>query len=875
VRSKARGFGASLVAAVAAWLTFAPVVLTGQGAHRIAVLSARPWPIAAGLAIGLGVWLAARRGASLAPLFLLVFVLLPWTPLPLPPALLLWSGRTALFVWAGVAAGFIAQTRPSGSIPHPVVAAGAIAFIVYSVAAWQASPSRPAGDEPEYLVITQSLLYDRDLRIENNHRRGEYHAYFAGERRPSFLRRGLDGEIYSIHAPGIPALVLPAFAIGGYPAVVVFLVLVSAFGSALAWHVARRVTGNVGAAWFAWAAVGFNVTAAFQSFSIYPDGVGGVLVLTGVWALVRARTSVESARHEGVGWFLHGAALAILPWLHSRFAILAATLDILIAVRLIARGGAGRRLAAFLAAPFVSLAAWLGFFVAIYGTPNPAAPYFGNPGNHAAYIADGLVGLLFDQRFGVLAHAPVLALAVAGIVLMLARPGPMRSIAVDLLAVIAPYLAAVTSYRMWWGGWSVPGRFFMPVLPMLVLPIAVAYDAIRRRGTRATAFAALGATLLLATILVTVDGGELAYNVRTSPAHLIEWLASNVDLAHALPLWSSRPAPLFGSAAIWADVLLATWLVIRAADQSRVLSGRGPLVAATVAAYACAAMLSVSLHWIRSGRSAEDPAAAQVELLRTIAHVQHIMPVSVDGMHWLEVDRIPAMLRIHLGIQRDEELRGWSALATLPFVPAGVYDVRPDIREPRGEVLVAVSNTDLAVAHTALFGAVQQMIVRLPVDVRSLVVRGDEEAASSLRGVIVQPMQILCRQRRVDAGVARRAVTYPDSTVFFLDDAAVPDPTSFWIGCGHFSRIVIQPSGVGDGVTLLIRNGPIGSDLTLQSPAFTRVVALGPSDERTVGVPVDPRAAAVVLQLTSSGNCGETAPAQGRDRRAGVHVTVE
>ena len=74
--------------------------------------------------------------------------------------------------------------------------------------------------------------------------------------------------------------------------------------------------------------------------------------------------------------------------------------------------------------------------------------------------------------------------------------------------------------------------------------------------------------------------------------------------------------------------------------------------------------------------------------------------------------------------------------------------------------------------------------------------RGDEEAASSLRGVIVQPMQILCRQCRVDAGVARRAVAYPDSTVFFLDDAATPDPTSFWIGCGHFSRIVVQPSGV-------------------------------------------------------------------------------
>ncbi len=112
-------FGASLVAAVAAWLTFAPVVLTGQGAHRIAVLSSRPWPIAAAAAIGLGVWLAARRGASLAPLLLLGFVLLPWMPLPLPPVLLLWSGRAALFVWVGVAAGFIAQHQAFRIDPAP------------------------------------------------------------------------------------------------------------------------------------------------------------------------------------------------------------------------------------------------------------------------------------------------------------------------------------------------------------------------------------------------------------------------------------------------------------------------------------------------------------------------------------------------------------------------------------------------------------------------------------------------------------------------------------------------------------------------------------------------------------------------------------
>ena len=85
-------------------------------------------------------------------------------------------------------------------------------------------PQLPGGDEPHYLVITQSLLADGDLRIENNHRRGDYRAYTALELKPDFLKRGVDGQIYSIHAPGVSVLVLPAFALAGYPGVVAWLV---------------------------------------------------------------------------------------------------------------------------------------------------------------------------------------------------------------------------------------------------------------------------------------------------------------------------------------------------------------------------------------------------------------------------------------------------------------------------------------------------------------------------------------------------------------------------------------------------------------------------------------------------------------------------
>src|SRR5206468_12254058 len=141
-------------------------------------------------------------------------LVLPWIPASTPAAFLIWSGPLALLVWAAITLSFVAsaieatRVEPSRWLGRvvgalPVWSAGALACAIYAVAAWQVAPSRPEGDEPHYLIITQSLLKDGDLRIENNHRNGDYRAFYRGEvLRPDYRRAGRNGEIYSIHAPG-------------------------------------------------------------------------------------------------------------------------------------------------------------------------------------------------------------------------------------------------------------------------------------------------------------------------------------------------------------------------------------------------------------------------------------------------------------------------------------------------------------------------------------------------------------------------------------------------------------------------------------------------------------------------------------------------
>ena len=77
--------------------------------------------------------------------------------------------------------------------PHAVTAMALVTAL--AAAALLVRDGRvPGGDEPHYLIITQSLLSDGDLRIENNHDRGDYFAYVTQELPPDFQGGQLGGH---------------------------------------------------------------------------------------------------------------------------------------------------------------------------------------------------------------------------------------------------------------------------------------------------------------------------------------------------------------------------------------------------------------------------------------------------------------------------------------------------------------------------------------------------------------------------------------------------------------------------------------------------------------------------------------------------------
>lgn len=877
-RSAVTAVLAALVTALAAWVSQGAIAFTGSAGERVALLPLSAPALAAALVAGAAIFWAVRRGVRATPLILLGLLFLPWLPIPLPAALLPWSGPLALLIWAAVAAAMAPSFIVGLTAPRPPqLLAGLLAFVIGAVAWWQAAPQVPGGDEPHYLVIAQSLLKDGDLKIENNHRQRHYASYFDGELQPHVQVRGRDGEIYSIHAPGLPAVIAPAFAIGGYRGSVLLLLVVAALGASLAWHLAWVVTERADAAWFGWAAVVLSATWIFHSFAVFPDGFGGVLVLTGVWALLRAERETSSDAASAAPWLWHGAALALLPWVHSRFAVLAGGLGALVLLRLGRVPSPAGKALAFLSVPIVSALCWFGYFIKIYGTPNPSAPYAPEPASFA-FVPDGLAGLLFDQRFGLLAYAPVLLFAFVGVGVMIARPAWRRH-ALELFFVVVPYLVVVTHFAMWWGGRSAPARFFAPVLLWMAIPAAAAWASMSSRATRVTAGAALVVTAFASAVLVFAQDGALAFNTRETYAAWLDWLNGSVNLPRALPVWwRDTEVPLFRGVVVWLLAGFTGWMVLRWLDARQWLRGAGRLATGAVLVYAMAASAAAAVIWAAEGVPGRLTTPSQLDVLRRLSTERRLLALTLWPMG--RVDRAAVARRLSITPEFSRTPGGAGRndrpLFIVPAVPAGEYRLRLSAQGTTGWVMVGIGRDQFAVRTVPLQAARESLDVRLPVDVRALVVRGDEDARRNVSGLRIEPVGLLLPEERLAEGFARRGVRYGATTAWFMDDRSFPEPEAFWTGGARSTDVVLQPDDPHPAEMLFVRNGAAENTVLIETRRWREEMRLGPGEERPVQVPADQSRGATWLRITTSaGFIPSAVNPDSRDHRfLGVWVRV-
>ena len=155
-------------------------------------------------------------------------------------------------------------------------------------------------------------------------------------------------------------------------------------------------------------------------------------------------------------WFVRGAALSSLPWLHTKFAVLLPVTVLVLLARAVDPAHEDRlrdrkwaRGAAFVVPIVGSFVLWLLFFYTVYGVLDPQAPYgtFARDNVAMRFVAHGIIGLLGDSKFGLLFYSPIYLVAVPGAWLML-RDRSTRMLAAALVSTTTLLVVATARFYM-------------------------------------------------------------------------------------------------------------------------------------------------------------------------------------------------------------------------------------------------------------------------------------------------------------------------------------------------------------------------------------------------------------------------------------------
>jgi len=363
-----------------------------------------------------------------------------------------------------------------------VLVLGTGAFFV-AVAAVYVSKAWPTGDEPHYLVITETLLKYHSLDVTRAYLNHDYRAFYDGTLNLSHTVTSPLGVRVPVHGIGGPLLWLPFFALAGRMGVVLFIAGVSLLVIAEVFLLLREqgIRRTPAAA----VAAVLPPATPFFAFShlIFVD-LFGALAVVHVFrngfrpAPLRVRDLVSSSLVAG-----------ILPWIHVKFILVEVLLLGFLLARVLTGNSAssvpaiGRTLrshwrqvcwalfpAALLAAGFevVTYSVWESLDPLLaYGTGDRTFPLTASP-------VRGLVGTFLDQEYGIFMTAPVLVLAVPGFVLALRDK--VRPLNLYFIILAVGYLSLFIARQDWEGGWTPPGRFVLVLLPLFAYYIAYLVD---------------------------------------------------------------------------------------------------------------------------------------------------------------------------------------------------------------------------------------------------------------------------------------------------------------------------------------------------------------------------------------------------------------
>jgi hypothetical protein len=430
-----------------------------------------------------------------------------------------------------------------------------LTFVAYTlmfvvVPRYKGTPSTQ-GDEPHYLIMTESIIRDGDVFLTNNYKAQQYRPYFQQGISMWHVTHGRNGRFVSTHPMFLSILVLPGFWAFGYPGAAMTMILLMSAAALFSFLLTDRfVTRSIAAGVTLF--LFFTYPLLFYSRLIYPETAAVFLVALGLWSAWRLKESSRPLYAALMG-LSAGAALLF----HPKFIAITIAFVILF---FIVRPNKDTKLLAWMLAPAAACAFLLLFLTWVAFGPHIVRGLTASGGSkfQGGYWGTnsvwGIPGLFIDRAWGLLIFAPVYGLFAHGLV---CQKTPLEwdrwwiffPIAIGLHALV------LGVFQSWNGGAAPVQRYLVPLAPMFLLCVALFLDRVRSK----IAWVIAGG-LALYTIVTTVWAFRFMVGTygmeNTDNIFLSHFLGNDVIKRFLLFVF-----PLSHPAGVRSVLLIVAWLV--------------------------------------------------------------------------------------------------------------------------------------------------------------------------------------------------------------------------------------------------------------------------------------------------------------------------
>lgn len=369
------------------------------------------------------------------------------------------------------------------------------------------------GDEPHYLIMTQSIVEDHDFVVQNNYENKHYLSFFPHDLSANIGQQVVKdrwNEMVSIHGIGLPLLISVPFILGGVGGVRIFIAVVAAITSLLMFSALNKLGFSPKVSFITTLALSMVSPLIFYSFSIYPDTIALAITLVAI----NVFADVQNGKTLPAWYlFVSGLALAFLPWLGVKFGLISGMFMIAFVYSYLARKIPAVSLLIIVIPVLASIVLFEGLLYYQFNSLNPIMVYSGLDENYGPnqidyagnatgsqlagiwsrissmfsvspiQILNSLFCRFVDVKNGMIIFAPFYILALIGLAVFIAgsRLAVNKKTVLIISLALLPYLAMYVM-TMSVGGANPPGRTLLPLIGPIAMFTALGLDHTIKKG---------------------------------------------------------------------------------------------------------------------------------------------------------------------------------------------------------------------------------------------------------------------------------------------------------------------------------------------------------------------------------------------------------